>query len=190
MAHNEKLQTKHEHGDDHHELERLAQEQRETIREKLEKNHEDKAEKLEDITREAIEKAHTAEKETAPHKREKITKAERRGIPSKKERDISYKRTMTQVQTEMSVPSRAFSKIIHVKPVEKTSEVVGSTIARPNAILAGSFMAFVFTLVIFLIARYYGYPLSGAETIAGFIIGWSIGVLFDYVRVMVTGKRS
>ena len=41
----------------------------------------------------------------------------------------------------------------------------------------------------YMIASKYGYPLSGAETIASFATGWLLGQIFDYLRVMITGKR-
>ena len=97
---------------------------------------------------------------------------------------------MKQVQQEMSTPSRTFSKFIHNKAVEKTSDALGATIARPNAILAGAFVAFIATIVTYYIAKNIGYRLSGFETIGAFIVGWTIGILFDYFRVMITGKRS
>ena len=96
---------------------------------------------------------------------------------------------MSRVQAELTPSSRAFSKIIHAKPVEKTSEVVGSTIARPNAILSGAIVAFVLVLAVYLLAKNFGYVLSGFETIGAFIVGWVLGVLYDYFRVMITGKK-
>ena len=96
---------------------------------------------------------------------------------------------MKQVQSELPAPQRAFSKIIHNPVVEKTSEAVGKTIARPNAILAGSVVAFFAVLAVYLIAKNLGYVLSGFETIAAFIVGWLIGILYDYLRVMITGKK-
>ena len=58
-----------------------------------------------------------------------------------------------------------------------------------NAILAGSFSAFVCVTAVYVIAKNYGYPLSGFETIAAFIIGWILGQAFDFMRTMITGKR-
>lgn len=113
----------------------------------------------------------------------------RHGVVSKKERNASYKQKMSQVQAELPPAQRAFSKVIHNPAVEKTSEVVGSTIARPNAILAGSMVAFFLVLGVYLIAKHLGYQLSGFETIGAFIVGWLIGILFDFFRVMITGKK-
>lgn len=108
---------------------------------------------------------------------------------SKKDRKISYERTMKEVQSEMSAPSRAFSKVIHNRVVETSSEIIGSTIARPNAILGGSLAAFVLTFSVYMIAKTVGYPLSGFETIAAFVLGWILGILFDYFKVLITGKK-
>lgn len=113
-----------------------------------------------------------------------------RGPIGKKQRDKSYTQTMQRVQNELPTSSRMFSKIIHNKFVEKTSDIVGSTVARPNAMLAGAFMAFILTLATYTVAKTIGYKLSGFETIASFIIGWLIGIIYDYLKVLFTGKKS
>ena len=165
-------------------------------RAELETKHEAAAERtqerdVETLSQEAIEKAAALEKE-AKSKQERSPAEKRKDIPlsRKAQEKLNFNRTMSEARSHMSAPSRAFSKVIHVPVVEKTSEVVGSTVARPNAILAGSLAAFIFTLGLYLIAKYYGYPLSGFETIGAFILGWVIGIMFDYLRVMVTGRRT
>ncbi len=172
----------------------LENEQRkEALHEALEQStaegsHED----LESVRKEVLK--HASEKEKPVHKEKEILhgKVDRRkdGPISKSERNASYKRTMKQVESELSAPSRAFSKLIHNKTVEKVSDVVGGSVARPNAILTGAGFAFAFSLILLLVARHNGYPLSGTETIAGFAIGWAVGILFDYIRIMITGKTS
>lgn len=137
--------------------------------------------------KEALEQSRATEKEQQPSASERQA-VERRPL-GKRHRDDTFRRTMSSVQADLSPASRTFSKIIHNKAVEKTSEALGSTIARPNAVLMGSMMAFVCTLGVYLIAKRYGYELSGFETIAAFIGGWLIGILFDFFRVMITGKR-
>ena len=108
---------------------------------------------------------------------------------NKKRLDESYKKTIKQTQKELSPAARAFSKVIHNKIVEKVSNAASNTIARPNSILFGSFSAFVITLAVYLIAKSSGYQLSGSESIMAFVIGWIIGIIFDYLRVMITGKK-
>lgn len=104
-------------------------------------------------------------------------------------RDAGFKQTMKHVQAELSGPERTFSKVIHNKTVERVSDAVGGTIARPDAILSGSIFAFIAVLSLYLMAKYYGFALSGFETIAAFVIGWLFGIVFDFVKAAITGKR-
>lgn len=140
---------------------------------------------------EALEAAVSVEKGGAEKDKRPAHSAppRRRGTISKKEKTASYKKHMKQVQEELPLPQRVFSKFIHQPVIERTSEVVGSTIARPNAILAGSVVAFFAVLAVYLVAKNLGYVLSGFETIAAFAVGWVIGMLYDYFRVMITGKK-
>lgn len=124
-------------------------------------------------------------------KKESASPATKRlGVVSKREKEASYKHTVTKIQAELTPAERGFSKVIHNPIVEKTSEALGSTIARPNAILAGAAVAFFAVLIVYLTAKHFGYVLSGFETIGAFIVGWVLGILYDFFRVMITGKKS
>jgi hypothetical protein len=138
---------------------------------------------------EALETAVSVEPKSAEKETSK-SPASRRGPINKKQREKSFKQTMGQVQKELPASNRVFSKIIHNDIVEKTSNIVGNTVARPNALFAGAFVAFVLTLLTYVVAKTIGYSLSGFETIAAFIIGWVIGITYDYLRILVTGKKS
>lgn len=178
----------HEQGFNREALKDYGAERHKKIANERERNIvEARKESLEDVRHEALEHAASAERERRKELKE-VSRSERRGPASKRERDASFRSTMSEVQSQLSAPSRTFSKIIHHPGVEKVSDAVGSTIARPNAILSGAVCAFLLTLSIYLIARYYGYPLSGAETIASFALGWVIGTVFDYVRLLLFGK--
>lgn len=109
---------------------------------------------------------------------------------TKRQREDSYARTMRQIRSEMNAPSRSFSKLIHNKTVERVSDTIASTAARPNAVLAGSVAATFLTLFVFLIAKQYGYRLSGFETIGTFFVGWASGLIYDYARLMFATKRN
>jgi len=152
----------------------------------VEQTKEQDVEKL----KESAERAAELEKKQEQAPVAKVEK--RRDTPAQRraKAKVSYKKTMKETQAQMKPAERTFSKVIHNPAVEKTSEVVGGTVARPNAILAGSAAAFVLTLAVYLFAKYYGYPLSGSETIAAFVVGWAVGLLIDYLRVMITGKRA
>lgn len=189
----EKLSTaRHEQERHKNELEKAGAELRELMREHHEKVGEHSHENVEDARREALEKAHSSEKkERVVAKQEQRTpSAERRDGPiSKAEREASFNATMEEVRTHMSPASRTFSKVIHNKTVEKVSDVTGNTIARPNAILSGAIFAFALTLGVYLVAKNLGYPLSGFESIGAFLAGWVIGLTYDFLKVMVTGRK-
>lgn len=159
-----------------------------------EKSHIENGEKAEKEARqEALKEAVSVERGGAEKKgdREAAAPAKRRhGVVSRKERNASYKQRMKQVQKELTPTQRGFSKVIHNPVVEKTSDTVGATVARPNAILSGAVVAFFLVLAVYVIAKYYGYPLSGFETIGAFIVGWVIGILYDYFKVLATGKKA
>lgn len=109
---------------------------------------------------------------------------------TKKQREDSYAAVMKQIRSEMNAPSRTFSKVIHNKTVERISDTIATTAARPNAVLAGSIAATFLTLFVFLVAKQYGYRLSGFETIGTFFVGWALGLIYDYARLLISGKRS
>jgi hypothetical protein len=186
----ERIQESREQGPDNREaLDKAGRELKAELERELNERSKETApeqnlEQLKDKAERAAELEKKQTVETAPVEKKRDTPKQRKAKAA-----VSYKKTMQETQAQMSAPSRSFSKVIHNKGVEKTSELVGSTIARPNAMLAGSVSAFLLTLAIYLFARHYGYPLSGFETIAAFVLGWAVGLLFDYLRIMITGKK-
>ena len=183
-------------GAENTETPKVSEEQYEKLLDKIEGSAERSIENGEKAAErakvEALETAISVEKsgaEKAKRVSDSPAPKKRRGAIAKLEKEASFKRHMQAVQAEMSAPQRAFSKVIHNKAVEKTSEVVGSTIARPNAILSGAVVAFFLVLAVYLVSKHLGYVLSGFETIGAFAVGWLIGVLYDYFRIMITGKK-
>lgn len=111
-----------------------------------------------------------------------------RPVSTRRARDKAYKDILRHTQAELPPASRAFSKVIHQPAVEKTSNTLGATIARPNAILFGALFAFLLSGSVYLVAKHYGYSLSGFEAIGAFIIGWAVGLLIDVLRVAARTK--
>jgi len=105
-------------------------------------------------------------------------------------KEDTYRKTLQAIQKDMNPVERTFSKIIHNPVVEKTSEVVGNTVARPAPLLTGAIAALILTAIVYIIAHHYGYLLSGFEWIATFLIGWAIGLIIDWVRVGLLGKKA
>lgn len=106
------------------------------------------------------------------------------------ERTVAYKATMRRIRQEMSSPARAFSTFIHNASVEKASDTIGKSLARPNAILSGSTCALILVSLVYIIAKIFGYPLSGFETIGAFVLGWLLGLIYDYARTMIGGRAQ
>ncbi|WP_164998015.1 hypothetical protein, partial [Candidatus Nanosynsacchari sp. TM7_ANC_38.39_G1_1] len=153
----------------------------------------EKSRELNEARHEALNEAREIAQERKENKiktNEVSPEKKRRGPTSKQERKAAFDKTMTEIQSEMSPASRTFSKVIHNPAVEKSSEVIGNTVARPNAILSGSAAAFILTAGIYLVAKHFGYSLSGTETIATFVLGWVIGLIYDYIRVLIFGKSK
>ena len=145
------------------------------------------AENENNIKHEAIELATRHENEQAEKRQPKETKEDK--PLTKKDIDNSYKKTMANVQNQLSAPSRAFSKVIHNPIVEKTSDAIGNTIARPNLIISGALGA-IASVFVYFIAKRYGYLLSGSEVIVLFVAGWSIGAVIEYARVGFINNRK
>lgn len=138
----------------------------------------------------AREHAESSKQEKVPSQEIEQESRQEQQSTTKNRQKESFQKTMNTVQSQMSAPSRTFSKIIHNPIIEKVSDTASKTIARPNAILSGSLMALVFTLAIYYIARSNGYPLTGTETIAAFVLGWAIGNIIDYARIVFINKRN
>lgn len=112
------------------------------------------------------------------------------GSIDKKQLDDTYDKVIKRIQTEMSPSSRLISKIIHLKPIEIVSDTLSSTIARPSSMLIGSVLAFVTTLSIYILSMTIGYTLSGSEAIISFLIGWSIGIVYDLIQFILPGGNK
>lgn len=144
-------------------------------------------EQIDNAKHEAIEIARKHETEQQ-EKEVETTKARENQPLTKKDIEDSYKKTLTTMQSQLSAPSRAFSKAIHNPVVEKVSDAVGNTVARPNIIIAGALGA-IASVAIYIIAKYYGYALSGSETIILFAAGWCLGAVVEYIRVGFINRK-
>ncbi len=100
-----------------------------------------------------------------------------------------FETTMAEVTRTMPAPQRLFSKFIHTRAVAWIGDVIGSTVARPNALLFGAIFSFSVTLTAYFFAKNLGYGLSGFESIGAFIFGWVLGLVYDFLKLMVTGKH-
>jgi hypothetical protein len=88
---------------------------------------------------------------------------------------------MRSVQQHLSPASRNFSKFIHTPAVEKTSEALEQTVARPSVTLGATWTALIVGGLAYFVARHYGFHLSGSELLFSFIVGAIIGIVGEGV---------
>lgn len=160
----------------------IAHERNEAIKTSLERAARERTDKKvseREIISKARELATPIDRDAKPSRSEK-----RQGAITKQQLNTSFKAQMKQIKSDMRTDEKIISSIIHFKPIEKTSDILGKTLLRPNAMLSGSITAFLGITILYLIARHYGFQLSGFETLGAFILGWVLGVLYDYASVM------
>jgi hypothetical protein len=91
----------------------------------------------------------------------------------------AYKRELTKIQTKLPATSRRFSKVVHNPTVETISNIGAKTIARPSGLLGGSIMAFVGSLVLYVMARQYGFTYNYLMLFMLFTAGFLLGALIE-----------
>jgi hypothetical protein len=89
---------------------------------------------------------------------------------------MAYARALTRVRKRLSAPSRTFSKVVHAKAIEKPSEVIGATVARPSGLLGGAFIALIGTSILFWVSRHYGYEYNYLAAVLLFGLGMIVGL--------------
>lgn len=111
-------------------------------------------------------------------------------VTTKKDKERSFDTIMHQARGQMSKPERTFSKFIHKPIVEKTSEAIGKTIARPSGITGATIAAFIGLFSIYSVAKFAGFQLSGSEMpillSAGFALGLFVEWIYKAARSVVT----
>lgn len=149
--------------------------------EKLEKTQENRQEreKSAEKTREKLEKTLDKEAEKGREKQPKPAEAREPQTITRAARDAAFDTTMKTVRAQLSPVQRSFSKFIHAKPIEVTSELLEETIFRPSFLWGGVIGGLIFGSALYLFARTQGFRLSGSEFIFGLLIGGVIGVIFE-----------
>lgn len=107
-----------------------------------------------------------------------------RDVPPKKDFDV----IMSETTSSMPRHTQLFSSFIHQKHIALLSRIANTIIARPNALLVGAILSFACTLCAYLLSKNLGYTLSGFESIGAFIVGWTLGNLYDIFSLLTRKK--
>lgn len=172
-----KIETSGEHS------EKLRQEMHERAT-KHEKEH-NKSEQLE-VARDTIEQQSISKEEL------KLPNNEKKPEPTyftKADRERSFNTTMHHVRSQLSRPSQTFSKAIHQKQIEKTSEVVGKTVARPSGIIGAATAALIGISIVLFFAKHIGFQLAGSEFWILLCAGYLVGLFIEAVRKIFSKNK-
>jgi len=110
------------------------------------------------------------------------------------DKEYGFKATMHTVRKDMSLPEKQFSKFIHRPIVEKASEVAGKTVARPSGIAGAAIASFIGLLMVYGVAKYAGFTLSGSEMPILLTIGFALGLVGEWLlksfRSIISTKNT
>jgi len=143
-------------------------------------------------TQEALREVH--EQAISGKEFQKPQSERRQPVPTntKEDKARSFNTTMHHVRNNLSRPERTFSKFIHKPLIEKTSEALGSTIARPSGVAGATIASFVGLLSVYGVAKFTGFELSGSEIPLLLVIGFVSGLVFEWVfksALSIFGRR-
>lgn len=91
----------------------------------------------------------------------------------------AYSHTLKHVQRRLGKTSRRFSRFIHQPAIERASESLERTVARPSGILGAGLTAALGLSVMSYFARRHGFSLSGSELALFLAAGWTAGLLAE-----------
>ena len=103
-------------------------------------------------------------------------------------KDMAYERTMLRVRKQLSPPARLFSKIAHSPFIDRPSELIGKTIAKPSITLGGALTACIGATAFLWAAKRYGYEYNYLAAILLFILGGLAGLAAESIVKFL--KRS
>ncbi len=188
--HYKKHESTAEHHVSNHELkehQKRAETHHNAAAEKAHSDHHEKQRLLQEVEKLATSKEDHAQVQEKPRHQEDM-------IHTKADKAHAFNSVMHHTRQHMSKPERTFSKFIHKPAVEKTSEIVGKTIARPSGMVGASVGAFIGLLSIYSVAKFAGFALSGSEMplllAGGFAIGLFAEWAYKSIRILVSPKKS
>jgi len=103
---------------------------------------------------------------------------------------VNYTQTVQSLQRRLSPVSRSFSRVIHNSAVEKTSEALEATVMRPSVVTGALWSAAIVGSSFYLVARHFGYALSGSEMLVSLFVGGIIGGLLETAARTVRRRRA
>jgi hypothetical protein len=147
---------------------------------------EKQAENSREAARKIIDRQETDQQVAGP---EAETGAAPRGIAFL-DHHLNYVQTLASIQRKLTPISRSFSKVIHTPIIEKTSEALETTVARPSVLVGTTWTALIVGTIFYLTAHHYGFALSGSELLFSFIVGAVVGLIIEGIWHLATRRSA
>src|SRR6476661_806153 len=97
----------------------------------------------------------------------------------------TYRKAIRQVQTELSPPERALSKLIHSRPIWHISQLCELVLLRFTPLFIGYSVALVCGLLFIGLAVVFNYSIHSLHILfLLFIVGYLVGIVVDYITVL------
>lgn len=109
---------------------------------------------------------------------------------SKEIKTDSYRRSLKKIRTNLNVPERAFSRVVHQPAIDAVSNAAAKTVARPSAFLGGSIGALVGSAILLYVSRHNGFTYNYAVIFFLFIGGFFVGALIELLAKALFRRRT
>lgn len=171
------------------EIKRISQANLEKVRLTAEKAKNKHLERLDELQKEALEKATEAKEVISTELESENTDRDQPGTILPELQNETRRRTLVRIQKQLPPQERVLSKAIHNPVIEKISDAAGSTVARPMGILYGGLFSLISSGLLLYITRHYGYEYSYALLIVSFVVGYAIGLIVEAMIKLAFRKR-
>lgn len=102
----------------------------------------------------------------------------------------TYNRTLKRVQQRLNISERLMSKAMHHKVVEKVSDNVGKTAARPSGILGGGVVALIGSFALLYVSKKYGFEYNFFVFFLLLLGGFMAGLLLELIIYAIRKAKS
>lgn len=105
-------------------------------------------------------------------------------------RKDAYAQSLKRIRSHLNAPERAFSKVVHQPVVDKTSEGLAKTVARPSGLLGAGLVAFLGSSILIYMAKHYGFRYNFTTFFLLLTVGFAAGIIFELsVRLLKKFRR-
>lgn len=112
-------------------------------------------------------------------------------LVQKELKNITFKKTLKNVQKKLPATERTFSKVVHSPIVDKISAVGEKTVARPIGILGGGALALLGSIFATYFSRRFGMSYNIFMFVIFFTVGYALTTIFELIyRGFVKSRNS